>query len=536
MLSLRPLTATLYSALFLFGSLGLQLLYLELLGHLDGPELPPALLVPLLVLSAVLVLSLWAFAVFRLTRDLRPPETSPEVARAQWLRLPRRAALRLALGWTAGGLSVAALLGSRGVSWEVGRHLLISLTLVPSGLAGTAAFFLFEEVARAHIARTFPGGTLARIRLRLRTRLLVLLVGFPLVPITALGMAFAHALESHETQALSAHEARHHEPGDQSAATEQLHGKGGLGEGHAAVYLLSVAAGLLGIGYGLFAARSLSRPIAWLTEAMERVREGDLSVQVPVVSEDELGRAAETFNGMAHGLAEREWLRDTFGRYVSREVAEALRQGRIALEGEEREVTVLFADIRGFTQLSEALSPTEVLTFVNAYLHVMTQVVVRHGGRLDKVMGDGMMVVFGAPLADAAHARHALLAALEMRQALKEFNAARTARQLPPIRVGMGLHSGRVTAGNVGCSSHKLEYTVLGDTVNLASRIEGLTQEFGVDLLVTEATLRASGLALPVHAMPEARVKGKSMPVRTFTLEACSKLKAGEGGGLAESG
>jgi class 3 adenylate cyclase len=515
---LRPLTAGLLSALFLFGTLGLQILYLDTLGHLGSQELPSAVFLPLLALISLLVLCGWGIALFRIIRQLGRAVVPPEESRAQWLKLPRQAALRLALGWLAGGLAMAGLLGSRGVSITVGLHLLVSLTLVPAGLAGTAALFLFEEVARAHVAQALPGGTLARIRLRLRTRLLLLLVGFPLVPILALGVAFAHVLEMHEPAALHGHASG---PSQSRSAPSSMSDHGSSVDPQTGVYLLSLVAALLGLGFGLSAARSLSRPIAWLTEAMERVRAGDLRVRVPVVSEDELGRAAETFNAMAQGLAEREWLHETFGRYVSREVAEAVLHGRITLEGEERDVTVLFADIRGFTQLSEALPPSEVLTFVNAYLQVMTQVVVQHGGRLDKVMGDGMMIVFGAPLADAAHARRAVLAALEMRVALERFNAGRAARGLPPIRIGMGLHSGPVTAGNVGSASHKLEYTVLGDTVNLASRIEGLTKDFGVDILASEATVLAAGEGVHARAMPEVRVKGKSTPVRTFAVTSC---------------
>jgi class 3 adenylate cyclase len=514
----RPLPASLLSALFLLGTLGLQLLYLETLGHLGSQELPSELFLPLLALMSFAVLCGWGIALFRLVPELRRAAVPPEEARAQWLRLPRQAALGLALGWLAGGLIMAGLLGCRGVSLTVGLHLLVSLTLVPAGLAGAASFFLFEEAARAHIARALPGGTLARIQLRLRTRLLLLLVGFPLVTTLALGVAFAHVLERHEPPLPHGHEAQ---PTRSHPAAIASTTHGSLVDPQTGVYLLSLVTALLGIGLGLSAARSLSRPIVWLTEAMERVRAGDLRVRVPVVSEDELGRAAETFNGMAQGLAEREWLHETFGRYVSREVAEALLQGRITLEGEEREVTVLFADIRGFTQLSEALAPSEVLAFVNAYLQVMTQAVVQHGGRLDKVMGDGMMAVFGAPLADAAHARHAVLAALEMRGALELFNAGRAAKGQPPIRIGMGLHSGTVTAGNVGWASHKLEYTVLGDTVNLASRIEGLTKEFGVDLLASEATVLAAGAGVRARVMPEVQVKGKSAPVRTFAVDSC---------------
>ena len=252
---------------------------------------------------------------------------------------------------------------------------------------------------------------------------------------------------------------------------------------------------------------------------MERVQNGDLGARVPLLSSDEAGAAGVAFNAMVEGLAERAWLRETFGRYVSREVADALRAGRVAFQGEQRIATVLFADIRGFTKLSESIPAREVLAFVNEYLRAMTEALVRHHGRLDKVMGDGILVVFGAPVDDREHARNALRAALGMRAALVAFNAGRASAGKAPVRIGIGIHTGEVIAGNVGVDSHKIKYTVLGDTVNLASRIEGLTKELGVDILATSATIDAAGSGIEADPFPEAPVRGRSAPVRLFGVK-----------------
>ena len=499
------------SAASLLIGLGLALTYLRLLGHLAGDGLAPSWLLPRLALAcavvatgAGLLVRWWA------RRWLHAPPS--EGARSAWLALPHRAAAALAAGWVAAGLSVAVasiLAGAPAATWQ---HLAVSVTLMPAAFAGAAAFFAFEAASRAHIERALPGGALDRLRLRLRTRLLLLLVVVPAVPVVALGLAFAHGSGADEA---SGHGHGHGTDADHASTA---------GAGARGVLVLSAAAGLVSVVFGALAAASLARPIVRLTAAMERLRGGDLDARVPVASADELGRAAEAFNAMAAGLAERAWLQETFGRYVSREVVEALRAGRVSLDGEQCTVTVLFADIRGFTRLTESMAPRDVLAFVNDYLRVMIAAVARHGGRVDKVMGDGMMVVFGAPVAHPDHARRAVEAALGMRAALADFNGARTARGEGPIRIGVGVHTGEVTAGAVGCEEHKVEYTVLGDVVNLASRIEGLTKELGADILVSEATRDAVGDELDARPMPPTEVRGKSEPVRTFAVDG---LRAG---------
>ncbi|MFH1809412.1 MAG: adenylate/guanylate cyclase domain-containing protein [Pseudomonadota bacterium] len=211
-------------------------------------------------------------------------------------------------------------------------------------------------------------------------------------------------------------------------------------------------------------------------------------------------------------LVEEERLRHLFGEYVSEQALEQVLSGSLALAGERRTVTVLFADIRGFTTLSAAVPPEVVVDYLNRYFDRVCAVVASNRGMVNKFMGDGLLAVFGAPEEDPDHARHALQAAWGLVEA---------ARQVPrpggeATRVGVGLHTGELVLGSVG-SKHHRDYTVVGDTVNLASRIEGLTRELGQDILLSESTRRAAG-DLDSQQLGSFEVKGLSQPVVVHTL------------------
>jgi adenylate cyclase len=286
---------------------------------------------------------------------------------------------------------------------------------------------------------------------------------------------------------------------------------------------------------GLAFARRLSQPIVALVGHTRRIAQGDYSVRDTTYRADELGRLAEAFDQMARGLAERDRVRDLLDKNVSPEVAAQLLRDGALLGGQEREVTILFADLRGFTTLSEKLTPQELLTLLNRYLDRMSTAIEAHGGVIDKFIGDAIMALFGAPVAQADAADRALAAALAMEKALAQLNTELAAEGIAPLGIGIGINTARVVAGNIG-SHRRLNYSVIGDGVNVASRLQSLTRtpEYHTNVITSAATLAACRLAIspspplpvsPSSVAPTFRplgrvpVKGRAVPVEIFALE-----------------
>ncbi|MFN0044337.1 MAG: CHASE2 domain-containing protein, partial [Alphaproteobacteria bacterium] len=230
--------------------------------------------------------------------------------------------------------------------------------------------------------------------------------------------------------------------------------------------------------------------------------------------------------------SERRWVRGAFARYISPAVVNRLAEHpeRLALGGEMRNMTILFCDIRDFTARSEKLDAHGVTRFINRYLTPMSEVVLAHQGTIDKYIGDCIMAFWNAPLDDPAHARNASRAATAMRAELARLNAiwageARAAGRLfDPVRVGIGLNTGMCCVGNMG-SDQRFDYSVLGDDVNLASRLEGQSKIYGVDIVISETT-RAEAPGEPALELDLIRVKGKTKPVRVFTLLGAAEAEA----------
>jgi adenylate cyclase len=218
-------------------------------------------------------------------------------------------------------------------------------------------------------------------------------------------------------------------------------------------------------------------------------------------------------------VREKRWLRQAFSRYVSPSIVEdiAAHPERLELGGEEVDATVLFADLTDFTALSERMPPKEVIHLLDEYFTVMTQIILAHKGTVDKYIGDAIMCFWGAPMPQRDHAIRACRSALEMIKAMCGLNDRWRAQGHPSLKLRIGIHSGRVVAGNVG-SRERFNYTVMGDTVNLANRLEQVNKFFGSQILLSEATHRLAKGDFLVRELDRIRVKGRRQPVTLYEL------------------
>lgn len=277
--------------------------------------------------------------------------------------------------------------------------------------------------------------------------------------------------------------------------------------------LLAILAGGLALSVlgGAWLAGRATRPVAELARAARRVREGDYGEPVRVEGRDELATLGASFNEMMQGLAERDRVRDLLGRVVAPQIAEELLRTTIELGGEERIVSVLFADIRGFTALAEREDPQRLVRILNAFLGAVSAAIDAHGGVVEEYIGDGVKALFGAPLAHPDDAQRAVRAALALQAAQPKLQAEIAAQGGPPLDVAVGIHTGPVVAGRMG-SLARLKYTVVGDGVNLASRLEGLCRRYGVGIVASDAT-RAACPGIVFRELDRVRVKGRAAPV-----------------------
>lgn len=296
---------------------------------------------------------------------------------------------------------------------------------------------------------------------------------------------------------------------------------------------------LLAVGIALPAAilvsRRASRPLAQLHQAVEAIGKGDFATRLEVQSEDEFGAVAKSVNQMAAGLGERERVKSAFARYVSHQVMDTILESsaEIKLSGDRRRISVLFCDIRGFTSISEKLPPEKVVQLLNEYFESMVDVVLRNNGTLDKFIGDGLMVIFGAPEDDPYQEEHALKAAVEMQAELRKL-AEKWRPEGLNLRIGIGINSGPAIVGNIG-SARRMDYTAIGDTVNLASRLESATKEFGVGILISEYTHNAVRGSFQFKSIGSVHVRGRSEPVLAYSVEGIDTQPVSEDAGAVLS-
>jgi adenylate cyclase len=385
--------------------------------------------------------------------------------------------------------------------------------LVNGFLAATTSYLLMDWVFRRRIIpRVFPAGRPAdvhgSIALSVRGRLFVYLVAIAFVPLfTLLGLVRAAAVRL--DAGLPVNEVMNH-----------------LSQSSQILFALYV---LVGIALTLMLSKTLTAPLEQMVAALRRVQRGETDVRVDVSSSDELGVLEDGVNAMVDGLRERERILQTFGRVVEPSVRDQLLRGGIDTAGEVRVVSILFCDMRGFTALAERTPAEDLVAHMNEYFTTVTGWVRECGGYVDKFIGDAVLAVFGlfdAELDEAPSrgAAAALQCAVGIRHRLEALNSRRSKRGAPPLAVKIGVHSGEVVAGTIGARDRH-EYTVIGDTVNVASHLESLCRELEVAIVVSDELWRRAAAADPDHpalegfaAGPARRLKGRAAPLAIWTF------------------
>ena len=465
---------------------------------------------PLLVFVALVVLgnwlnNRWVAPINRATQGQPRSEREAALVRRRALLFPYVLGGVTFTGWVAAGLIWGfgmPLAMGRNVSLQESARVVFGITVLAGSVTTAFVFFVSERIWRTRLLLLFPEGDLSAVprvpRLAVRVRLLAIFLLTAVVPLAVLGiLSYTRALDLLDA--------------DPSTAR-------GIVSGLRTTILFFVGVGVVAaVGLALFAANSVATPLKDVETAMAHVEQGHLDGHCPVVSTDEIGAVAEGFNRMLHGLRERELVKETFGKYVTPEIRDEILAGRISGEGEMKEVTVLFADIRDFTPWVEATAPRDVVRDLNEYFTEMAEAIRAQHGLVLQFIGDEIEAVFGAPIASRDHAAMAVRAALDMRGRLRVWNARRAAAGKPALRHGIGIHTGTVLAGNIG-GAERLSYALVGDPVNLASRIQGLTKDFEVDILISEATRKSLDPAVSLEELPAVRVKGRAEEVNVYKV------------------
>lgn len=363
----------------------------------------------------------------------------------------------------------------------------------------TVAFFVFEFVLQKRVfPHVFPEGGLyetpGTFRIRIRTRLIAFLFACNLLP-------FAATLETLAGTFFS------------QASPEQS-----LALLRKTILVESLLFMAVGIWLTLLVSGTWSSSLKEIIRVLRRVHKGRYNDKVQVTTNDEIGYTGDIINEMTMGLRERDVIKETFGRYVAPEVRDEILSGRIPLDGEQKEVTVMFADLRNFTPMTESLDPKAVVRIMNTYFDAMTRAIEKEHGLVLQFVGDEIYAVFGAPVARPDHPQRAFRAALEMSKELAVLNRHLNEKDQPQLKHGIGINTGHAVAASMG-SRERQSYLLVGDTINLAARLQEMTKTLKTEILVSRATYSRLNTDIPFTRLSDIRIRGKS---RTVTLYACS--------------
>ncbi|MDA3917869.1 MAG: adenylate/guanylate cyclase domain-containing protein [Deltaproteobacteria bacterium] len=369
----------------------------------------------------------------------------------------------------------------------------LGISLLGGGITALILYFVFENVWRDYIPNFFPEGHLSRVKhvfkLSVQKRLLIVFLSISLIPLPILGLTtYSKVMALHTADALS-----------RAQIMNSLVGE------FAFIIADSLAICLI-LAY--FLSKSISQPLVRIKNAIKEVENNNLDVRAEIVSNDELGDVAEGFNLMIKSMKESRNIQELFGKYVCKEIQDEIVAGKTSLEGEMKRVTLLFSDLRNFTTLVEKNHPKHVVTIMNQYFNEMTIAVKANRGIILQYVGDEIMAAFGAPVGFDDHPDMAVKAALEMRKCLGALNIQLEKQGFQPLAHGIGIHSGAVLAGNIG-SEERMSYALVGDTVNSASRIEGLTKQYGCDIIISQTTFNLLTESYNTRPLDQVKVKGK---------------------------
>lgn len=372
------------------------------------------------------------------------------------------------------------------------RHFL-GISLLGGGITTLIIYFLIENEWRNHIPKFFPDGNVSHVKyvtkLNVQKRFLIVFIGITLIPLPVLGMAVYSKINAlHMADAIT-------RANIISSLVKEM------------IFITADSLAIcLILAYLL--SKSISKPLLDIKRAIKAVEKGNLDARVQIVSNDELGDVAEGFNQMIKNMKESQSIKESFGKYVSEEIRDEIIAGKTSLDGEMKRATLLFSDLRNFTTLVEKNHPKHVVTIMNQYFNEMTLAVKENRGLILQYVGDEIEAVFGAPIGFDDHPDMAVRAALEMRRRLLALNMRLEQQGFEPLSHGIGIHSGAVLAGNIG-SQERMSYALVGDTVNTASRIEGLTKSYGCDLIISQTTFNLLTESYETEQLAPVKVKGK---------------------------